>query len=196
MCEASYTGRALRAVLTASAGRQSAVPTGTPALKAAKPKRKPTTTEKRTAPTVVTSRALAGTGDLRPPLADSFIQIRGAAQHNLQSIDLTVPRDQMSVFCGPSGSGKSSLAMDTLYAEGQRRYVESLSAYARQFLGQMPKLSWPRESRTRISRPHRRLYSSRSQPRQRHHPRGERHPRREVADRPAQFAILLSEVCG
>lgn len=65
--------------------------------------------------------------------------IRGAAQHNLQSINLTIPRDQMSVFCGPSGSGKTSLAMDTLYAEGQRRYVESLSAYARQFLGQMPK---------------------------------------------------------
>ncbi len=51
---------------------------------------------------------------------------------------MEIPRDQMSVFCGPSGSGKSSLAMDTLYAEGQRRYVESLSAYARQFLGQMP----------------------------------------------------------
>ncbi|GAB4142137.1 MAG: excinuclease ABC subunit UvrA [Planctomycetaceae bacterium] len=67
------------------------------------------------------------------------IIIRGAAQHNLQQLDLTVPRDKMSVFCGPSGSGKSSLAMDTLYAEGQRRYVESLSAYARQFLGQMPK---------------------------------------------------------
>ncbi|TXT36694.1 MAG: excinuclease ABC subunit A [Planctomycetota bacterium] len=67
------------------------------------------------------------------------ITIRGAAQHNLQHIDLTIPRDRMSVFCGPSGSGKSSLAMDTLYAEGQRRYVESLSSYARQFLGQMPK---------------------------------------------------------
>ena len=69
----------------------------------------------------------------------SKITIRGAAQHNLQHLDLTVPRDRLSVFCGPSGSGKSSLAMDTLYAEGQRRYVESLSAYARQFLGQMPK---------------------------------------------------------
>ena len=67
------------------------------------------------------------------------IVIRGAGQHNLQDIDVTLPRDRMSVFCGPSGSGKSSLAMDTLYAEGQRRYVESLSAYARQFLGQMPK---------------------------------------------------------
>ena len=67
------------------------------------------------------------------------ITVRGAAQHNLQNIDLELPRDKMNVFCGPSGSGKSSLAMDTLYAEGQRRYVESLSAYARQFLGQMPK---------------------------------------------------------
>jgi excinuclease ABC subunit A len=67
------------------------------------------------------------------------IIVRGAAQHNLQKIDIEIPRDEMNVFCGPSGSGKSSLAMDTLYAEGQRRYVESLSAYARQFLGQMPK---------------------------------------------------------
>ncbi|EDL58885.1 excinuclease ABC subunit UvrA [Gimesia maris] len=69
----------------------------------------------------------------------SQITIRGAGQHNLQNVDLQITRDQMNVFCGPSGSGKSSLAMDTLYAEGQRRYVESLSAYARQFLGQMPK---------------------------------------------------------
>ncbi|MCH8829057.1 MAG: excinuclease ABC subunit A, partial [Planctomycetes bacterium] len=69
----------------------------------------------------------------------SEIVIRGAQQHNLQSLDLTLPRDKISVFCGPSGSGKSSLALDTLYAAGQRRYVESLSAYARQFLGQMPK---------------------------------------------------------
>ena len=67
------------------------------------------------------------------------ITVRGAAQNNLQNIDLELPRDKMNVFCGPSGSGKTSLAMDTLYAEGQRRYVESLSAYARQFLGQMPK---------------------------------------------------------
>ena len=67
------------------------------------------------------------------------ITIRGAKQHNLQGVDLDLPRDKMTVFAGPSGSGKSSLAMDTLYAEGQRRYVESLSSYARQFLGQMPK---------------------------------------------------------
>ena len=67
------------------------------------------------------------------------IVVRGAAQHNLQHINIEIPRGEMNVFCGPSGSGKSSLAMDTLYAEGQRRYVESLSSYARQFLGQMPK---------------------------------------------------------
>ena len=67
------------------------------------------------------------------------ILIRGAAQHNLQHVDLTLPKHRLVVFCGPSGSGKSSLAFDTLYAEGQRRYVESLSAYARQFLGQMDK---------------------------------------------------------
>jgi excinuclease ABC subunit A len=71
--------------------------------------------------------------------ARTHITIRGAKQHNLQDVDVDLPRDQMLVLCGPSGSGKSSLAMDTLYAEGQRRYVESLSSYARQFLGQMPK---------------------------------------------------------
>ena len=65
--------------------------------------------------------------------------IRGAREHNLQSVSLTVPRDKLVVFTGLSGSGKSSLAFDTIYAEGQRRYVESLSSYARQFLGQMEK---------------------------------------------------------
>ncbi len=67
------------------------------------------------------------------------IVIRGASEHNLQHIDLDLPRNQLIVFTGVSGSGKSSLAFDTIYAEGQRRYVESLSAYARQFLGQMEK---------------------------------------------------------
>lgn len=70
---------------------------------------------------------------------DSFIRVRGARQNNLKSIDLDIPRDQLVVLTGLSGSGKSSLAFDTLYAEGQRRYVESLSSYARQFLGQMDK---------------------------------------------------------
>ncbi|MBR1838446.1 MAG: excinuclease ABC subunit UvrA [Bacteroidaceae bacterium] len=71
--------------------------------------------------------------------ADACIQIKGARVNNLQNIDLTIPRDKLIVITGLSGSGKSSLAFDTLYAEGQRRYVESLSAYARQFLGRMKK---------------------------------------------------------
>ena len=67
------------------------------------------------------------------------IVVRGAREHNLKDIDVTIPRDKLVVITGLSGSGKSSLAFDTIYAEGQRRYVESLSAYARQFLGQMEK---------------------------------------------------------
>ena len=67
------------------------------------------------------------------------VSVRGAAQHNLKRVDTEIHRDKMTVFCGPSGSGKSSLAMDTVYAEGQRRYVESLSSYARQFVNQMQK---------------------------------------------------------
>ena len=67
------------------------------------------------------------------------ITIRGAREHNLKNIDVSIPRDQLVVFTGLSGSGKSSLAFDTIYAEGQRRYVESLSAYARQFLEMMQK---------------------------------------------------------
>ena len=67
------------------------------------------------------------------------IIIRGARVHNLKNIDVVIPRDKLVVLTGLSGSGKSSLAFDTIYAEGQRRYVESLSAYARQFLGQMDK---------------------------------------------------------
>ncbi len=67
------------------------------------------------------------------------IRIRGARTHNLKNIDLDLPRDRLIVITGLSGSGKSSLAFDTIYAEGQRRYVESLSAYARQFLSMMEK---------------------------------------------------------
>lgn len=67
------------------------------------------------------------------------IFVKGARAHNLKNIDVKIPRDKLVVITGLSGSGKSSLAFDTIYAEGQRRYVESLSAYARQFLGQMDK---------------------------------------------------------
>ena len=70
---------------------------------------------------------------------EEVIRVRGARQHNLKNVDVTIPRNKMVVFTGVSGSGKSSLAFDTIFAEGQRRYVESLSAYARQFLGQVDK---------------------------------------------------------
>src|SRR6187431_363360 len=69
----------------------------------------------------------------------SDIVIKGAREHNLRNVDVTLPRTQLICLTGVSGSGKSSLAFDTVYAEGQRRYVESLSTFARQFLGQMPK---------------------------------------------------------
>src|SRR5689334_17322804 len=77
--------------------------------------------------------ATAGNGQA----ASEAIEIRGARVHNLQNVDLDLPRDALVVITGPSGSGKSSLAFDTLFAEGQRQYVESLSVYARQFLHQM-----------------------------------------------------------
>ena len=78
------------------------------------------------------------------PLDSRVITVRGAAEHNLRHVDVDIPKHQLVVFSGVSGSGKSSLAFDTLYAEGQRRYVESLSAYARQFLGQMDKPRYDR----------------------------------------------------
>ena len=72
-------------------------------------------------------------------MTNTEIKVKGAREHNLRDVSLTLPRGQLICFSGVSGSGKSSLAFDTLYAEGQRRYVESLSNYARQFMGQMPK---------------------------------------------------------
>src|SRR3989441_1327412 len=72
-------------------------------------------------------------------MAIDRITVRGARQHNLKNINVEIPRDRFTVITGLSGSGKSSLAFDTIYAEGQRRYVESLSAYARQFLDQLEK---------------------------------------------------------
>ena len=72
-------------------------------------------------------------------MAQDKIIVRGAKEHNLKNIDVEIPRNKLVVITGLSGSGKSSLAFDTIYAEGQRRYVESLSSYARMFLGQMDK---------------------------------------------------------
>ncbi len=95
----------------------------------------------RPAPDEVSDEALSRLFDAEPPRLperDSIV-VRGAREHNLKNVDLTIPRDKLVVFTGLSGSGKSSLAFDTIYAEGQRRYVESLSAYARQFLEMMGK---------------------------------------------------------
>lgn len=132
LCEESYTGQALRAVMPVENGKRNG------STKKGKKPAKSSPAALRTPSTSPRWQASIALKDVAEG-AETSIVVRGAAQHNLQHLDLKVPRDKMSVFCGPSGSGKSSLAMDTLYAEGQRRYVESLSSYARQFLGQMPK---------------------------------------------------------
>ncbi len=95
--------------------------------------KKKATTKKAAKKTSTKKRSSAAVHEL------PCIEVRGAAEHNLQHVNIDIPKKQLVVFTGPSGSGKSSLAFDTIYAEGQRRYVESLSSYARQFLGQQEK---------------------------------------------------------
>jgi excinuclease ABC subunit A len=112
-CRDSFTGQALRPVL-----RPGKKPVGVPAME---------------------RDGHEQTGLLDGDDRITHLTVKGAQQHNLKNISVSLPRERMTVCCGPSGSGKSSLALDTIYAEGQRRYVESLSAYARQFLGQMQK---------------------------------------------------------
>src|ERR1700691_4565844 len=91
------------------------------------------------APRSVSGPNRAAASSRYPASVSDRLVIRGAREHNLRDVSLDLPRDRLIVFTGLSGSGKSSLAFDTIYAEGQRRYVESLSSYARQFLGQMDK---------------------------------------------------------
>ncbi len=91
-------------------------------------------------PASKSSKTAKAAGQSRPPARQvPTLTVSGAVEHNLKEVKLEIPHNTLTVFCGPSGSGKSSMAMDTIYAEGQRRYVESLSSYARQFVGQMPK---------------------------------------------------------
>jgi excinuclease ABC subunit A len=85
------------------------------------------------------------------PSQEEYIEIFGAREHNLKNIDLKIPRNKLVVITGLSGSGKSSLAFDTIYAEGQRRYMESFSAYARSFLGGMER---PDVDKIKIGRAH------------------------------------------
>jgi excinuclease ABC subunit A len=90
---------------------------------------------------------------MSPPKSSGLIRIRGARQHNLKNLDLDIQTGEMTVVTGPSGSGKSSLVFDTLYAEGQRRYVETFSAYARQFLDRMDRPAVDRGHDDRAERP-------------------------------------------
>jgi excinuclease ABC subunit A len=116
-CDRSYTGQVLRRVLI---NRRGVPSTGKGSRKAGKNESQRSPSRQHAAPL-------------------THLTVQGAQQHNLKNLTVHLPREQMTVCCGPSGSGKSSLALDTIYAEGQRRYVESLSSYARQFLGQVQK---------------------------------------------------------
>jgi excinuclease ABC subunit A len=121
-CEGSYTGQAL------TKGPLSVVRSPSSVERGKRQKAKKTRRQ--------TTDYVLRTTDHGPM---THLTVQGAQQHNLKNITAALPRERMTVCCGPSGSGKSSLALDTIYAEGQRRYIESLSAYARQFLGQMQK---------------------------------------------------------
>src|SRR5205085_988266 len=110
-CDRSFTGQALKKVLSPQSS-------------------------------VLSPRRARGKKDKKPRVPTGELKaltVQGAQQHNLKNLTVEMPREEMTVCCGPSGSGKSSLALDTIYAEGQRRYLESLSSYARQFLGQVQK---------------------------------------------------------
>ncbi len=129
-CKESYTGRALKKVLDGSAAKEAREK----AYAALHPVSETKTNGKKKSRNDKPLEVTQG-----PPELATHIIVRGAKQHNLKDVSAKIERDKMTVFCGPSGSGKSSLAMDTIYAEGQRRYVESLSSYARQFVAQMQK---------------------------------------------------------
>ena len=123
-CEASPTGRALRAVLPGKGAGGRVQGAGSQGG------------------SVESGHAAEGNGRAAAPsplTPDPYLRVTGARQHNLKDVSLAIPRGKITVFSGLSGSGKTSLAMDTIYAEGQRRYVESLSSYARQFLGRLQK---------------------------------------------------------
>ena len=131
-CRESYTGRALKKVLDGSAAREAREK----AYAALHPTEEKANGKKKAKKNGELAPIEVKQG---PPDLATHIVVRGAKQHNLKDVSARIERDKMTVFCGPSGSGKSSLAMDTIYAEGQRRYVESLSSYARQFVAQMQK---------------------------------------------------------
>jgi excinuclease ABC subunit A len=124
-CKDSYTGKALKKYVEQKSTTDSGI--------SVSPHR-----NLRSGSSETTTETTAKTKMSGSVSAESII-VRGATEHNLKNVSVKIPREKMTICCGPSGSGKSSLAMDTVYAEGQRRYVESLSSYARQFIGQLQK---------------------------------------------------------